>query len=193
MEKLISSNKSAKRDYEIIETYEAGISLLGPEVKSIREGKANINDSFAKIENGEVFLYNMYISPYGYSSLTEEDARRTRKLLLHRREIDRLIGKVREKGFTLVPLKLYFKNELVKIELALAKGKKLYDKREEIKKREEELRLRRLFKAKGIKQLEVKRVIGLIGLQSYWVNMVIGLRGASEVERQKGVKGLDLG
>ncbi|MGE4357837.1 MAG: SsrA-binding protein SmpB [Candidatus Omnitrophota bacterium] len=146
---VIASNKIAKRDYEIVETYEAGISLLGPEVKSIRERKVNLKDSFARIENGEVFLYNMYISPYGYSRLTEEDAKRKRKLLLHRREIDRLIGKVRQRGFTLVPLKLYFKNHLVKIELALARGKKLYDKREAIKKREQELQLRRITKAKG--------------------------------------------
>jgi len=148
MEKTVASNKSAKRDYEIIETYEAGISLLGPEVKSIREGKVNLKDSFAKIEEGEVFVYNIHISPYAFSRLTEEDAKRKRKLLLHRKEIDKLIGKVKEKGFTLIPLRLYFKNNLVKLELALAKGKKLYDKREEIKEREWKRQMERFLKRK---------------------------------------------
>ncbi|MCM8784436.1 MAG: SsrA-binding protein SmpB [Candidatus Omnitrophica bacterium] len=146
---IIASNKSAKRDYEIIETYEAGISLLGPEVKSARERKVNLKDSFARVENGEIFVYNIHISPYAYSNLTEEDAKRKRKLLLHRREIDKLIGKVKERGFTLVPLKLYFKKHLVKLELALVRGKKLYDKRETIRRREQELQMRRIMKAKG--------------------------------------------
>ncbi|MCM8779097.1 MAG: SsrA-binding protein SmpB [Candidatus Omnitrophica bacterium] len=148
MERNIASNKSARRDYEILETYEAGIALLGPEVKSIREGKVNLKDSFAKIENGEIFVYNLHISPYAYSRLTEAEATRRRKLLLQRKEIDRLIGKVRERGFTLIPLRLYFKNQWVKIELALARGKKLYDKRAEIRKREEERRLSRIKKAR---------------------------------------------
>ncbi|MCM8765576.1 MAG: SsrA-binding protein SmpB [Candidatus Omnitrophica bacterium] len=148
MEKTIATHRSARRDYEILETYEVGIALLGAEVKSVREGKVNIRDSFAKIENGEVFAYNIHISPYAYSRLTEEDATRRRKLLLHRKEIDRLIGRVKERGFTLIPLRLYFKNQWVKIELALARGKKLYDKREEIRRREEERRLNRIIKSR---------------------------------------------
>lgn len=146
MEKLIATNKQARRDYEIIETREAGISLLGPEVKSLRESKANLKDSFARIENGELFVYNLHICPYAYSSLKETDAKRRRKLLLHREEINRLVGKVRQRGFTLIPLRLYFKNHLVKVELALARGKKLYDKREATKKRELDRELRRLLK-----------------------------------------------
>jgi SsrA-binding protein len=149
MEKLIATNKQARRDYEILETKEAGISLLGPEVKSLREAKANLKDSFAKVENGEVFIYNLHISPYAYSNLKETDAKRRRKLLLHKEEINRLIGKVKERGFTLVPLRLYFKKHLVKVELALAKGKRLYDKREAIRKKELDMELRRAMKVKG--------------------------------------------
>jgi len=146
VEKLIATNKQARRDYEISETKEAGISLLGPEVKSLREGKAELKDSFAKIENDEVFIYNLHISPYGYSRLREQDAKRSRKLLLHKEEIRRLVGKVKQRGFTLIPLKLYFKNHLVKVELALARGKKLYDKRREIRERELSRELRRVMK-----------------------------------------------
>jgi len=148
MEKLIATNRQAKRDYEIIDTREAGISLLGPEVKSLRESKANLKDSFAKIENGEAYIYNLYISPYAYSNLKETDAKRRRKLLLHKEEISRLIGKVQERGFTLVPLRIYFKKHIVKIELALAKGKRLYDKREAIREKELNLELRRAMKYK---------------------------------------------
>lgn len=146
MEKLIATNKSAKRDYDIIETKEAGLALLGPEVKSLREAKANLKDSFAKVENGEVFLYNLHISPYGYSSLKETDAKRIRKLLLHKEEISRLEAKVKERGFTLIPLRIYFKNHIVKVELALGRGKKLYDKREVIRERELNRGLQRMMK-----------------------------------------------
>lgn len=149
MDKLIATNKQARRDYEIIDTREAGISLLGPEVKSLRESKANLKDSFAKIENGEAYIYNLHISPYAYSNLKETDAKRRRKLLLHREEISRLIGKVQERGFTLVPLRIYFKKHIVKVELALAKGKRLYDKRETIRKKELDMELRRVMKDKG--------------------------------------------
>ncbi len=149
MEKLIATNKSAKRDYDIIETKEVGVSLLGPEVKSLRESKANLKDSFARIENSEAFIYNLYISPYGYSLLKETDAKRIRKLLLHREEISRLESKVKERGFTLIPLRIYFKNHLVKIELALARGRKLYDKREAIREKELNRELRRVVKDRG--------------------------------------------
>jgi len=136
MEKTVAANRKAKRDYEIIYTLEAGISLLGSEVKSLRGAKANINDSFARIEEGEVYLYNCHISPYKFSSERNYTPIRKRKLLLHKNQIARLIGDVQRKGFTLIPLRIYFKdNKWAKVELALVKGKKLYDKREDLRKK----------------------------------------------------------
>ncbi len=135
VEKLICQNKKAWHNYFIEDTYEAGISLLGTEVKSLREGKASLGDSYAKIKGGEVFLVDAHISPYSHANRFNHEPLRTRKLLLHKREIKRLIGKVQEKGFTLIPLRLYFSNGKAKVELGLAKGKKLYDKRETLKQK----------------------------------------------------------
>ncbi|MBC7088188.1 MAG: SsrA-binding protein SmpB [Tissierellales bacterium] len=146
--KLVASNKKARHDYFIEDTIEAGIVLTGTEVKSIRQGKVNIKDSYANIENGEVFLYNMHISPYEQGNIYNVDPLRVRKLLLNRREIRKLIGMTTIKGYTLVPLSLYFKNGKVKVELAIAKGKKLYDKRETIAKRDAERKIRQLEKEK---------------------------------------------
>jgi SsrA-binding protein len=134
-EKLICQNKKARHHYFIEDTYQAGISLLGTEVKSLREGRANLGDSYGKIKNGEVFLVDAHISPYSYANRFNHDPLRTRKLLLHRKEIRRLIGKVQERGFTLIPLRLYFSNGKAKVEMGLAKGKKLFDKRETLKRK----------------------------------------------------------
>lgn len=127
---LVVSNRKAFHDYFIEETLEAGIVLAGTEVKSLREGRINLKDSFARVENGEVLLYNCHISPYSHGNLSNHDPTRTRKLLLQRREIERLLGKAQQKGYTLVPLKIYFKRGWAKVEIGLAVGKKLYDKRE---------------------------------------------------------------
>ncbi|MDC4224569.1 MAG: SsrA-binding protein SmpB [Candidatus Manganitrophus sp.] len=127
---LVVSNRKAFHDYFIEETLEAGIVLSGTEVKSLREGRINLKDSFARVENGEVLLYNCHISPYSHGNLSNHDPTRTRKLLLQRREIERLLGKAQQKGYTLVPLKIYFKRGWAKVEIGLAVGKKLYDKRE---------------------------------------------------------------
>jgi len=136
VQKLICQNKKAFHNYFIEDTYEAGISLLGTEVKSLRQGKANLGDSYAKIKNGEVFLIDAHISPYSHANRFNHDPLRPRKLLLHKREIKRLIGKVQEKGYTLIPLRLYFsEGGKAKVELGLAKGKKLIDKRETIKRK----------------------------------------------------------
>jgi len=128
--KTVTENRKARHDYFIEETYEAGIVLTGTEVKSLRAGKANLKDSYAKVENGEMYLCNMHISPYEQGNRFNVDPVRMRKLLLHKGEINRLFGKVKQQGLTLVPLKVYFKRGRAKVELALAKGKKLYDKRE---------------------------------------------------------------
>lgn len=134
--KLISQNKKAWHDYFIIETIECGISLAGTEVKSLREGKVNLKESYAQIQNGEVFVKQMHISPFEKGNIFNKDPLRERKLLLHKSEIIRLIGQTKEKGFSLVPTKLYFKNSKVKIEIALVKGKKDYDKRDAIAKKD---------------------------------------------------------
>ena len=134
--KLISQNKKAWHDYFIIETIECGISLAGTEVKSLREGKVNLKESYAQIQNGEVFVKQMHISPFEKGNIFNKDPLRERKLLLHKSEIRRLIGQTKEKGFSLVPTKLYFKNSKVKIESALVKGKKDYDKRDAIAKKD---------------------------------------------------------
>ena len=128
--KTIAENRRARYEYFIEETYEAGIALKGTEVKSLREGKTNLQDSYAAVDKGELFLFQMHISPYDRGNRYNVDAKRVRKLLMHKDEINRLFGKVQQKGLTLVPLKLYFKEGRVKLELALARGKKLYDKRD---------------------------------------------------------------
>ena len=134
--KLIATNKKARHDYHIDDEYEAGIVLVGSEVKSIREGRVSFKDSYADIKNGEVFLRQLHISPYKYAYNDNHEAMRSRKLLLHNYEIRKLIGKIKEKGYTLVPLKIYFKDDKIKVLIGLAKGKKLYDKRETIKERD---------------------------------------------------------
>lgn len=140
-------NKKAYFDYEILEKYEAGIELKGTEVKSVREGKVNLRDSFVRIENGEAFLFNTYIAPYKHGSLFNHEPTRKRKLLLHKREIKRLMGKVQEKGLTIVPLRMYFNERgKVKVEIALVKGKRKYDKREAIKRRELEREAQKAMK-----------------------------------------------
>ena len=133
---LIADNRKAYFDYHILETFEAGIALLGTEVKGIREGHANLRDSFARLENGEVWLFNVHINPYSHRGYVDHDPKRKRRLLLHKHEIRKLIGKTVEKGLTLVPTRLYFKNGKVKVAIALAKGKQAHDKRETLKKRE---------------------------------------------------------
>lgn len=136
MSKIISVNRVARFNYEILEKIEAGIVLKGTEVKSLRDGKINIRDSFARVDKGEIFLYNMYIGPYEQGNIYNVDSVRTRKLLLNRPEIDKLYGKLSQRGLTLVPLGVYFKRGIAKVELGLGKRKKIYDKREIIKKRD---------------------------------------------------------
>ena len=144
--KVLSTNKKAFFDYEIIEGLEAGIVLLGTEVKSAKEGKINLKDAFVKIMNGEAYLLNCHISPYSHGNITNHDPTRTRKLLLHKKELNKLIGKSKEKGLTLVPLKMYLKGNKIKVEIALAKGKKIYDKRESIKKKDLSREIKRELK-----------------------------------------------
>jgi SsrA-binding protein len=135
-DRVIAENRKAFHDYHIVETFEAGVALQGTEVKSIREGRVNLRDSYARVENGEVFVYNVHISPYSHRGYADHEPTRRRKLLLHRQEIRKLIGKTVERGMTLVPIKVYFKNNRIKIAISLAKGKQAHDKREAIKKRE---------------------------------------------------------
>jgi SsrA-binding protein len=144
----IAENRKAFHDYHLMETFEAGIALLGTEVKAIREGRVNLRDSFARVEDGEVFLYNVNISPYSHRGYAEHEPLRRRKLLLHREEIRKLIGKTVEKGMTLVPVRLYYKNGRVKVAVSLAKGKKEYDKRETIKRRDADRETRAAVKAR---------------------------------------------
>jgi len=144
--KTVATNRKARRDYEIEETYEAGLVLVGTEVKSLRRGSCSLKDGFALIKEGELFLYNVYIAPYKEGSHYNPDPERPRKLLLHKQEIARLAIKVKERGYTLVPLKIYFKNGYAKVELALAKGRAKYDKREKIKKKEQEREMKRALK-----------------------------------------------
>ncbi len=145
--KIVTDNRQARFQYEILETYEAGIELKGTEVKSIRAGKANLGDGFALIRDNQVWLHNVHISPYETASQTfNHEPRRTRRLLLHREEIRKLIGKVEQRGLTLVPLKLYLKRGIVKIAIGLARGKKLHDKREDMKKRQDKRDMERALK-----------------------------------------------
>ncbi|MCX4345235.1 MAG: SsrA-binding protein SmpB [Kineothrix sp.] len=135
--KLVANNKKAYHDYFIEEKYEAGIVLHGTEVKSMRMGKCSIKESFIRIENGEIFAYGMHVSPYEKGNIFNKDPLRTKKLLLHKKEINKLMGKIAEKGYTLVPLQVYFKDGRAKVEIGLAKGKKLYDKRQDIAKKDQ--------------------------------------------------------
>ncbi len=150
MEKVVATNKKAYYDYFIEEAYEAGISLEGSEVKSLREGKVSLKDSYAQVKLGEVFIYNMHISPFEKGSAFNPQPKRVRKLLLHKYEIKKLIGKTKEKGYTLVPLKVYFKGKVAKIELGLAKGKKLYDKRRKIAEKTAQRELERTLKERTL-------------------------------------------
>ena len=148
-EKVISTNRKAFHDYAILETYEAGLVLKGTEVKSLREAQVNFKDCYATIDNDEAWLVGCYISPYHHGTDANHDPERRRKLLLHKREIARLLGKVAERGLTLIPLRLYFKDGRVKVELGLARGKKLYDKRATIKERETKRELDRVMRKSG--------------------------------------------
>lgn len=147
MSKIIATNRKAYRDYEVLESLECGIELKGSEVKSLRAAKVNLDDSFARFEEEEIFLYNAHISPYPQASYLNVDPDRHRKLLLHKKQIERINGKLAQKGLTLIPLRIYFNQRgFVKIELALGKGKKIYDKRETDKRRETDKLLRRVIK-----------------------------------------------
>ncbi len=147
--KTVATNKKAYRDYHILDKWECGIALSGGEVKSIRNGEVNFKDSFARIENGEVFLYNLHITPYREASYMNDDPDRVRKLLLHKREINKIASRIVQKGLSLIPTRIYFnKRGFVKIELALGRGKKLYDKREDIKKKAIERGLQRVVKSR---------------------------------------------
>ncbi|NRA97619.1 MAG: SsrA-binding protein SmpB [Planctomycetes bacterium] len=146
--RAIATNRRARYEYEILDTWEAGIALLGAEVKSLRTGKANLSDSYATVRRGEAFLVNVHISPYDKAGRDNPEPRRERKLLLHRREIARIRSSVAEKGLTLVPLKLYFKNGRAKVELGLARGKRRYDKRETIRRRDHEREMQRAVRGR---------------------------------------------
>ena len=145
--RVIAENRKARYDYHVLETWEAGVALLGTEVKSIREGRANLRDSYARVQDGEVWLFNVHISPYSHRGSADHPDKRPRKLLLHRHEIRKLVGQTAEKGLTLVPLELYFKTGRVKVLLALAKGKKEHDKRETIRRREVDRETRSAMKS----------------------------------------------
>ena len=147
MEKLIAKNPVAYHNYTINDTLEAGIVLTGTEIKSIRAGKVNLKDAYVNIKNGEAFIYGMHISPYEHGNIFNKDPLRTRKLLLNKREINKLIGLTTQKGMSLIPIKLYFKNSFVKLELGIGKGKKLYDKREDIAKKDAQRRIERILKS----------------------------------------------
>lgn len=148
--KLIANNKKAYHDYFIDDTFETGIALAGTEVKSLRMGKCSIKEAFVRIENGEVIIYGMHISPYEKGNIFNKDPLRVRKLLMHRYEINKLTGKIKEKGMTLVPLKVYFKGSLVKVEIGLARGKKLYDKRQDIAKKDQRREAEKEFKVRNL-------------------------------------------
>ncbi len=149
-QKLIANNKKAYHDYFIDETYEAGISLHGTEVKSMRMGKCSIKESFIRIENAEIYVYGMHVSPYEKGNIFNKDPLRVKKLLMHKYEINKLAGKVAEKGYTLVPLQVYFKHGRVKVEIGLARGKKLYDKRQDIARKDQRRETQREFKVRNL-------------------------------------------
>lgn len=146
--KIVADNRKARHDYHVLETFEAGLVLQGTEVKSLRQGKANLRDSFARISNGEAYIHNMHISHYEQGNIFNHDPTRTRKLLMHKREINKLIGQIQQQGLTLVPLKIYFKRGKAKLLLALAKGKKLYDKRQDLAARDSKREMERAFREK---------------------------------------------
>ena len=148
--KMIANNKKARHDYFLEELYEAGISLHGTEVKSLRMGKCSIKESFIRIEDGEVFIYGMHISPYEKGNIFNKDPLRPRKLLMHKKEIQKMVGKIAQKGYTIVPVEVYFKGSLVKVQVALAKGKKLYDKRQDIAKKDQKREAERDFKVRNL-------------------------------------------
>jgi SsrA-binding protein len=148
--KLIANNKKAYHDYFILEKFEAGIALAGTEVKSLRMGKCSLKESFIRIDKGEVYVYGMHISPYEKGNIFNKDPLRVRKLLVHRAEINKMMGKIAQKGYTIVPLQIYFKGGLVKMEIALAQGKKLYDKREDIAKKDQRREAEKDFKVKNL-------------------------------------------
>ena len=152
--RIITKNRKAFHDYSILETTEAGIALVGTEVKSLRLGNVNLKDSYARVERGEVVLYGLHISPYDHGNRYNHDPERPRKLLLHRREIGRLKSRTEEKGLTLVPLSLYFKGGRVKVELGLAKGKQIHDKRETLRRREIEMDMEQAIRRQSREQLE---------------------------------------
>lgn len=146
MEKIIAKNPTARHNYTITDTFEAGIVLTGTEIKSIRNGKVNLKDTYVNIKNAEVFVYGMHISPYEFGNIYNKDPLRTRKLLLNRREINKLIGMINQKGVSLVPISMYFKGNKVKLEIGIGKGKKLFDKRDDIAKKDAERRINRALK-----------------------------------------------
>lgn len=148
--KLIAQNKKAYHDYFIEESFEAGIVLVGTEVKSIRQGSCSVKESFIRIKDGEAFIFNMHINPYDKGNIFNKDPLRTRKLLLHKREINRIVGEISIKGMTLVPLKVYIKGSLIKVEMGLARGKKLHDKRQDIAKKDLQRQTQRNFKVQNI-------------------------------------------
>ena len=148
--KLIANNKKAHHDYFLEETFEAGVELFGTEVKSLRQGHCSIKVAFIHIENGEVIIYGMHVSPYEKGNIFNKDPLRPKRLLMHKKEIMRLLGKIKEKGYTLVPVKVYFKGSLVKVEIALARGKKLYDKRQDIAKKDARREAERDFKIRNL-------------------------------------------
>ena len=148
--KLIANNKKAYFDYFIEDTWEAGIALHGTEVKSVRMGKCSIKEAFIRVEDGEVFVYNMHISPYEKGNIFNKDPLRPRKLLMHKKEIQKMVGKIAQKGYTIVPVEVYFKGSLVKVQVALAKGKKLYDKRQDIAKKDQRREAERDFKVRNL-------------------------------------------
>ena len=149
-QKLIANNKKAYHDFFIDETYECGIALHGTEVKSMRMGKCSIKEAFVRIEDGEVFVYGMHVSPYEKGNIFNKDPLRVKKLLLHKYEINKLLGKIKEKGYTLVPLQVYFKDGKVKVEIGLARGKKLYDKRADIAKKDQRREAEKEFKVRNL-------------------------------------------
>ena len=147
--RMIAENRKARHDFHILDTWESGVALLGTEVKAIREGRVNLRDSYARVEDGEVWMLNVHISPYSHRGYAQHAEMRQRKLLLHRHEIQKLLGRTVEKGLTLVPLEMYFKGGRVKVRLALAKGKRIHDKRETIRRREVDRETRAAVKARG--------------------------------------------
>lgn len=148
--RLIANNKKARHDYFLEETFEAGVELHGTEVKSLRQGHCSIKEAFIRIENGEVIIYGMHVSPYEKGNIFNKDPLRPKRLLLHKKEIMRLLGKIKEKGYTLVPVQVYFKGSLVKVEIALARGKKLYDKRQDLAKKDARREAERDFKVRNL-------------------------------------------